>query len=57
MWALVIVVLLIALHGTGYYTKIYPVLAGGAVVSIVAVSKAWAIRKKNYNSKMGEKDF
>ena len=47
MWALVIIVLPNALNETSYFKKIYPILAGGAVISIIAVTKAWEIRKRN----------
>lgn len=46
MWAIAIIVTLVVLHDTGYFPRLFPVLAGGAVVSIVAVSQAWRKRKK-----------
>lgn len=46
MWAIAIIVNLVVFHGIGYHTRLFPVLLGGTVISIVAVSQAWRKRKK-----------
>ncbi len=47
IWALAIIMNLIVFHSTGQDKRLFVVLLGGTVVSIVAVSKAWKNRKKN----------
>jgi hypothetical protein len=44
IWALTIVVCQIALRGTHSFSSLFPVLAGGTTVSIVAVSISWKNR-------------
>ena len=56
MWAIAIVVSLVVLHGTRYYVRLYPVLAGGACVAIVAVSIAWRHRRKAAGSQTVQAD-
>lgn len=46
LWAVAIIVSLIILHDTGYFRRLFPVLAGGACVAIVAVSITWRRRKR-----------
>ena len=45
-WAVAIIVSLFLLRGTGYYRLLFPVLAGGACVAIVATSITWRRRKQ-----------
>jgi hypothetical protein len=45
MWAVAMVASAIVLHRTGQAARLYPILAGGAAVAIVAVSLAVRKRK------------
>jgi uncharacterized membrane protein len=46
MWAIVIIVSLVILRDTGYFRRLFPVLAGGTCVAIVAASITWRRRKQ-----------
>jgi hypothetical protein len=46
LWAIVIIVSLVVLGDTGYFRRLFPVLAGGTCVAIVAVSITWRRRKQ-----------
>lgn len=46
MWAVALVASVIMFHRTGQAARLYPILAGGATVSIVAVSLALRQRRK-----------
>jgi hypothetical protein len=46
MWAVALVANVVVLHRTGQAARLYPILAGGAAVSVVAVSLALGQRKK-----------
>ena len=48
IWALVIAVNLIVFYKQGLHTKLFPLLLSGTVVAVIAVSKAWALRKKTF---------
>lgn len=46
LWASLIVICLIILEDKQIQVQLFPVLAGGTTVSIVAVSIAWKTRNK-----------
>ncbi len=48
MWATAIIASLIVLYDTGYYVRLFPVLAGGSCVASVACSITWKRRKGNH---------